>query len=237
MFILPFSTKRINAQMRELTVRQAVDLCQIPDHLNELGIGRALNAIVAETNLPLETWTVQERYAAIGHYITALEQGDWQVSDNAMYSDYTTDKDYPEQGYTFQESDGTTLEIVPLTGEYAEACERAVASMGTAAGNWVVAVMAATIRLQGSDWDGTPDAFVQENITRLMDMPESDFARLHQHFQQAWFEQAHGFDLGFDGDGIFVIPNQKGGVGLLPVRFPFIACVGEATAQLWRTMA
>lgn len=235
MFIMPFATARIHAQMRELTVREAVELCQIPDHLNELGIGRALKAVVSESNIPPEQWTVQERCAAIGHYITALENGDWQVADNASYSDYLTGRDYPlDAEYVFADDEGTELEIVPLTGEYAEACERAVNAMDNPArGDWVLAAMAALIRVRGDAWDGTPDAFVQENIKRLRELPESQFAELHGHFQAAWQVFAHGFEMDFDAEGWFV----KGGADLPSVRFPFIACVGAITAHLWREFA
>lgn len=239
MFIMPFTTKRINAKMRELTMREAIDLCAIPDHLQELGISRALQAVVAETNLPLEQWTVQERMAAVGHYITAQEEGDWALLDGVSYAQCLLEQDYPEQPYRFEQADGAMMEIVPLTGEYAEACERAVVGLNAehfaAAGNWVMAAMAATVRLAGSEWDGTADEFVQENIKRLQELPESAFAELHNHFQAAWQQMAHGFHLAFDADGLFALARvQEGGAGLVPVRFQFIACIGSATAALWR---
>ena len=78
MFIADFVTRRIKSQMQELTLQQAIDLCQVPDSFNEQGISRALQFIVKETNLPLDKWTVQERIVALFHYITAQEKGDWQ---------------------------------------------------------------------------------------------------------------------------------------------------------------
>ena len=45
MFIADFVTQRIKAKMQELTLQQAIDLCQIPDSLNEQGISRALQFI------------------------------------------------------------------------------------------------------------------------------------------------------------------------------------------------
>lgn len=112
MFINDFVTKRISAKMQELTLRQAIDLCEIPTNMNELGISRALQFIVTETNLPLEKWTAQERIAAICHYLTAQEQGDFVVVNGAYLSDYMIERDYPEQPYTF---DNGELMIVPLS--------------------------------------------------------------------------------------------------------------------------
>lgn len=118
MFINDFVTKRINAKMRELTLRQAIDLCEIPDEFNELGISRALEAVITETTLPLSEWTIQERIAALIHYITAQERGDWQVADGVNVSDYLIDSDYPLSNYLFDD-----FEIIPLTAKYVEAIE------------------------------------------------------------------------------------------------------------------
>jgi|GEM_PF-5333764 len=45
MFISDFVTRRIKSQMQELTLQQAIDLCQVPDSFNEQGISRALQFI------------------------------------------------------------------------------------------------------------------------------------------------------------------------------------------------
>lgn len=224
MFITPFVTRRIHATMQELTLRQAIDLCQIPAHLNELGTSRALEAIVAESNLPLKDWTVQERIAALGHYITAQEQGDWRLTEDAMFSDYLIEQDYPAEPYRFDD-----LEIVPLTGEYAEAVERAQNSQ---TGDWIMSAMAACIRTPDDAWDGTADEFVQTNREQLFRLPESEFAHLLHHFEAAQQHLAHDVEIGFDADGIVL----KGGAGLSPVRFRFIEIVSEAVQELWRSV-
>lgn len=224
MLIMPFVTRRIKAQMQELSLRDAIDLCKIPESLNEYGTSRALQAIVAETNLPLHEWTVQERMAALCHYITAQEAGDWQVSDNGKLSDYLIDEDYPESPYQFDD-----LEIVPLTGEYAEAVEMAVQELPEG-GKWVIGAMAATIRSREEEWNGGAAEFVRENIQRLLDLPESSFNDLLSHFQAAQHQLRHGFDLAYTQDGI----AAKGGAGQPPVRFHFTALLGQPTLDLWR---
>ena len=69
MFIDDFVTKRIRARMQELTLRQAIELCQIPDQLNELGISRALSMIVIgqrKNALLLSAITLSRKRVAIG---------------------------------------------------------------------------------------------------------------------------------------------------------------------------
>ena len=228
MFIADFVTHRIKAKMQELTLQQAIDLCQIPDSLNEQGISRALQFIVTEANLPLDKWTVQERIVALFHYITAQEKGDWQLVDNGSVADYLIEQDYPETPYIFQD-DGDLFHIVPLTGECVEAIERATDSTR---GKWILASMAATIRAENDDFDGIPDERISENMTRLLALPESVFNRFLAHFQAAQIHLAHGVNIDFHDDGIILLP--KGGTGLPPVRFQFDEVLEQPTIALWR---
>lgn len=228
MFVQPFVTSRIKAQMQELTLRQAIDLCKIPESRNELGITRALEAVVIESNIPLADWTVQERTAAVCHYITAQESGDFAVTPQTNYSDYLTDKEYPQTPYVF---DDGSLMIVPLTGEYAEAVERAVTENN--GGNWTVAIMAATIRSTSEEWDGTADEFVNANIERLKDLPIAEFEHLLEHFQTAWQHNAHGFEIIITQNGLAVLP-QKGDADRQAVMFCFDEIIGETVTGLWQ---
>lgn len=228
MFIADFVTRRIKSQMQELTLQQAIDLCQVPDSFNEQGISRALQFIVKETNLPLDKWTVQERIVALFHYITAQEKGDWQLVDNGSVADYLIEQDYPETPYIFQD-DGDLFHIVPLTGEYVEAIERATDSTR---GKWILAAMAATIRAENDDFDGIPDERISENMTRLLALPESVFNRFLAHFQAAQIHLAHCVNIDFHDDGIILLP--KGDTGLPPVRFQFDEVLEQPTITLWR---
>jgi len=183
---------------------------------------------VKETNLPLDKWTVQERIVALFHYITAQEKGDWQLVDNGSVTDYLIEQDYPETPYIFQD-DGDLFHIVPLTGEYVEAIERATDSTR---GKWILAAMAATIRAENDDFDGIPDERISENMTRLLALPESVFNRFLAHFQAAQIHLAHCVNIDFHDDGIILLP--KGGTGLPPVRFQFDEVLEQPTITLWR---
>ncbi len=232
MFINDFVTKRINAKMRELTLRQAIDLCEIPDEFNELGISRALEAVITETTLPLSEWTIQERIAALIHYITAQERGDWQVADGVNVSDYLIDSDYPLSNYLFDD-----FEIIPLTAKYVEAIERACNSLKKGRrGDWVVSAMAISIRKCGQVWDDEViDELIAVNSKKLLDLPESEFSNLVEHFFAAQVHLAHGVAITFSDNGIAVLP-QKGGSDLPSVRFQFNAIISETTRELWRAV-
>lgn len=224
MFIDDFVTKRIRARMQELTLRQAIELCQIPDQLNELGISRALSMIVIETNLPLDEWTAQERIAAICHYIIAQESGDWCIAQNAMMSDYVMPQDYPNEVYSFDD-----LQIVPLTGAYLEAIERI---KHQTRGDWLLAAMAASIINPAEPWHGSPDEFVRKNIEQLKDLSESDFLLLLGYFQAAQNHLKHLVEIEFSQEGLVVLP-QKGGDELPSIQFRFDTIMGQTTRQLW----
>lgn len=237
MFISPFITSRITAQMQELTLGQTMELCEIPDEMNEYGIGKMLSFVVTETNLPVEEWTAQERLFALSHYLVALNKGDVELEDEngniIPLSEYMIDKDYPESNYTFKQFDKEeeiTLEVVPLTGEYLEAVERACIANGKKMGDWVVATMAAQIRVAGEMWNGVADDYVQENIKRLKELPLADFDSLFFEFCKGLEQQEHLLRIGFSNDGLML----KGGAGLPPVRFPFITAISETATLLWK---
>lgn len=138
------------------------------------------------------------------------------------------EQDYPETPYIFQD-DGDLFHIVPLTGEYVEAIERATDSTR---GKWILAAMAATIRAENDDFNGIPDERISENMTRLLALPESVFNRFLAHFQAAQIHLTHCVNIDFHDDGIILLP--KGGTGLLPVRFQFDEVLGQPTIALWR---
>lgn len=227
MFIQPFITRRIRAKMKELTLKDVIDLCEIPVHLNELGTSAALEKIIKETSLPLSEWTAQERIVALGHYLTAQEQGDFYITDESKLSDFYLESDYPENTYQFNE-----LEIVPITAEYLEAIERVIISMNIQ-NAWLIGAMAATIRQKGDEWNGTPDEFIQENIQRLLTLPESEFLNLVEHFYKAQEALAHGIEIAFL-DGIVAVSQKGEKTNRELVKFCFDALISEEAKRLFR---
>lgn len=149
MIMIPeFITSRINAQLKEISVGDMIDLCHLPVEYNEKGISKVIASIVADTNLPIEQWTAQERYAAmLQYFMYAYYDGEnIAITDNIYILDYSiADKDYPvssrkslteaqspEQEFAYRflldgESDNPDdLWMLPLTGKWMEAIERVV---------------------------------------------------------------------------------------------------------------
>lgn len=258
MFIAPFNTKRIRANITELTLRQAIQLCEVPDDLAITGMKEALSMIVSETNLPIEEWTIQECLACMAHYITQRDKEDWEMAPKSPLSAYLMGEvDYPESdnlNYSFEQSDGSDtsyLKVVPLTLEYALAVENAISQhhLKTTKGLWKAAVMAACIfpnipshsnhhedDEEMMDLPLSPNDYVQSNLEQLLNGDEGSFVELLAHFETAWERQSHLFILDFDEEGVFIMPNpQKGGVGVYPpTRFQFDAITWETTSLLFK---
>lgn len=148
-FIPDLVTSRIHAKIKELSIGAIIELCNTPVEYNELGITKAIEAIVAETNIPISQWTAQERYAAILHYYYCVnfnsEDAIIDEESGATVEDYLLKgKDYPvppvsKLGEGHQQpllkydieldTDSETpdkLWMLPLTGEWMEAIERVV---------------------------------------------------------------------------------------------------------------
>lgn len=178
-FIPNLVTSRINAEIKELSIGAIIDLCNTPVEYNEQGITKTLVAIVADTNLPIEQWTAQERYAAVLHYYynTNFKDADAIVDDEsgAKIDDYLLkDRDYPVPAayslnkehprpwlsYNIEldaESDTPdSLWMLPLTGTWMEAVERVVLggyikNITDKAEIWRIATAAAQILPRGID--------------------------------------------------------------------------------------
>lgn len=147
-FIPDLVTSRIHAQIKELSIGSIIELCQSPVAYNEAGIGKAVAAFIKESNLPIEQWTAQERYAAIIHYyINVFHDGEPPLLDEetkATALNYLIPQDYPIQlskslAHTNSAGDlrvdiqldpdsdtPDNLAVVPLTGAWIEAVERVV---------------------------------------------------------------------------------------------------------------
>lgn len=252
MFIQKFITPRITAEMQPLTLGQAIELCEIPDCFNEESISRALKHIVKVSNIPLENWTVQERYLAIGHYIAAQEKGDWEIADGALYSHYLLDNLTPEvEEFKFKihdDNDETVnYKMSSLTGNMIEAVERFILSLtgkdGAKKGDWVLACMAIQIqedsenalKLDELDDKTVLDEVIKQNYDRLLQTDEPFFNQLLSHYLIGLHAMAHCVKIAFLDDGLIVLPVAEE-AGNKPARFRVDAMLGQGTTALWKTI-
>lgn len=88
------TTKRLKAQMRELTIMQSIAVAKYPDANKEASITYMLSCIAPDAGDPL-TWTLQERYLALAHYLMCIntKEPDFPIGRGVL-SDYLyADKD------------------------------------------------------------------------------------------------------------------------------------------------
>lgn len=232
MFIPPFTTRRISARFAEISLGEAIALCEIPTHLNELTTSEALRAIVKETSLPLAAWTAQERVAALAHYLAA--------SDEYAHSNpYALPQDSQDELYRFTVDD-LTLSVHQLTTPYLEAIEAAVYagrvfSGATSALDWMIAAMAAAIRGEEDD-SGDLNEIVSARAQQIKALPETRFHELLAHFQRGMTHNIHLYNLWFDERGLIALPRQdkEEDAGQPPCRFRADLLVRESTRRLWQ---
>lgn len=241
----PLRTSRLDVQLQELTIAQAVDLAAVPPDKHEAAITGLLRHAVQEArgeHTDPARWTVQERILAVAHYTaaTAEEGGNFHVGAGRLL-DYL---DAQADTVQAQADGGTALghrwEVRQLIGAEAEAMEGICASRL----DWVTADMAARLRDLDDEADGkAPSAadapgpyadWLAQRADKMRRLPESDFADLFRAYRTGRDALHHIFRLEHDEQGHIVMPMKQevGGQLLAPARFPVSACITELARQL-----
>ena len=235
----PIQTGRLNVQLRELTMQEAVDLAATPLDRHEAALSALLERIVDKASGPNTVparWTVQERTYILTHYMacTTEESRNFAVGDDgASFLDYL-DADL-DAGPEFVEAGEACNEqwvARQLNGAQAEALE----SMCTTRLEWTATDMAARMFEVGNS-DGMPDAvespgeyaqWLKARSALFREFPESDFSDLHAAYLRGLSGLHHLFTLDFDESGHIVIPRsgKGGGAALAPARFLVASCIG-----------
>ena len=235
----PLQTGRINVQLRELTIRQAVALAATPLEKHEAATSALLAAIVEEArgeHTQPGRWTVQERMFVVAHYLASTSDsgGNFAIG-NARFLDYLRgDIDTAADTVDAGEACGDQWRAKQITGDEAIAME----ALCTDRMAWVAADMAARMRaLDGSDPE-PPDAtdkpadyaaWLAERKAVIEAMPESDFEQLFEAYRRGLVGLRHLFWLEFDSTGHVVMPKPQkgGGAELDPARFSVAAALGD----------
>lgn len=243
-----FVTNRIKAILKEVSVVCMIELCQMPITHNERGLTKLLQHIVVDTNVPLNEWTAQERYACLLYYMIAVD-GDSDISDGLNVSDYLLDVPNDGLDYEFEMSDGeesVALRVQPLTAEYLEAIENIVMAGGvngvTNQAAFELCAMAAQIVERGKADDGLIQELVHTRAKALLEQPVSVYEYLREQWLIASVEMAHLVNLAFDDGGVVLVSSkqveiEKGVFGFMPARFCYYAVYDESTAEVWRSVA
>lgn len=203
--------------------------------------------------------------AVLHYHFYAINKGRAFVVDEetqATVTDYLyKDRDYPIQRngrksealplvYEFElDSDSEQpdrLKMIPLTGAWIEAVERCVLAgrvkqITNKREAWRVACAAAQIHARDFDesWltNGgiSIDAYISENINRILAMPIGDYDALMAAFDAGVIALDHIVCLRPFDDGFALMPvvDEKGGTALMPYRFCFDAVIPYGTLEVW----
>lgn len=224
--------KRFTAQMRELSIRDAIALSAIPAELQHEAasffIKSAVTSVDGDVQDP-DLWTVQERTMAICHYMSSTydDGPDFSLSSGLKYSDYLFGADFKTDHVDIGEIEGDKWIVRQLTGRLARSTERL---MGEVEGVndytfWQFALMAAQLvpnGISGDDLtDSELDVFILERINVIASFPESVFTLLLDKWLGAVHEMQHLVGISFDSEGVLCLDSEEKGVlGRNPARFP-----------------
>lgn len=233
----PLRTARLDVQLRELTLREAVDLAATPLNSHHAATS-ALLARVVESAEGVHSnpgrWTVQERMLAVAHYIAATSEGAGNFAIGELtFLDYLDDqRDAAPDVVDAGQACGDTWQARQITGDEAIAMEQVCSSHL----DWVTADVAARMVVVGAE-EGRPDAtakpaefaaWLSERMGVIQAMPESTFEELFAAYRRSLETLQHLFWLEFDEEGPFVLPKMKeGGAALAPARFLVSSCIGQ----------
>lgn len=235
---------RLEVQLRELTMREAIALAAMPPGRHEAAADRLLSHVVASVRGDLpdpRAWTVQERMLAVAHYIASTSDGggNFEIGDGRFldYLDPAADRVLDE--VDVGEACGDSWRMRQLTGAEALAMETICATRV----EWVHADMAARLYAPNESGAARPDpmarsgdyaVWLQERREVFRDMPESDFEDLFAAYERGRLALHHLFWTGFEDAGHVVLPKTEGGTGteLRPARFPATSCVGRIARWL-----
>lgn len=245
----PISTARLQVRLKELTAADAIMLCDLPFADFERGASRLLQSIVVEDERPRRgqvqdprLWTAQERALVISHYLAYRLTGDFEIGDNARYSDYVMETmAAPPEPVFIGEIAGERWMLQPLLGWHAESIERLVESESLTPNRngWSIGAIGAMAYAESEGpldahelTDAAADGALAERISGYMRMSESDFMSLHHAFFSTLPALDHVFRMAILDDGFGWLPATEV-PGKPPARFPFSLAVRADTAQVF----
>lgn len=247
----PMRTKRLTADLRELSINDAEALCMLPESMEQASITAMLKLIVLDGGRSLpgqepdpRLWTVQERSFVTAHYMahTAADGNPNFAIGKGSFSDYLLDgTDYIDE-VNLGLIDGDQILMRPLLGFQAEAIERLIVGNQFRANrlSWWAAAMACQMRKAGEDpVEGLSDADYGEWLAVrtevIRSLPESEFAQLLFAFLEGTDRLAHFFKIVFTDYGIAALAKASDDTGvsvLPPARFPLHSAISESTLQI-----
>jgi hypothetical protein len=244
----PAVTTKLNVQLRELTMREAVELAATPLGRHEAAATALLDRIVLTAGGPhsdRRLWTVQERMFIVAHYIACTTDGpgNFELGDGSLLDYLLADQDSAPDQVDVGPACGNRWTVKQLVGAEAIAVE----ALSARRADWVTADMAARLRCDDPDDPPAPDpandpgryaAWLAAQKKGIDDLPESDFEELFAVYRAGLVPLEHLFRVEFDHQGLIVMPKAKakarggGDASLSPARFPLASCLGRVASIL-----
>ncbi len=245
--------RRMTVQLRELSIKESIEIAAIPSHLDQSSYTSFLRYAVSSTEsnvaeLDLSDpakWTVQERMMAVCHYLafTTGSDLDFEVGDG-KYSDYLNIDQGDSAAFSGEPIEvgdvgGDVWFIKHLTGEMAQSIERLDGEIQGVSGrlHWILGGMAAQLYMKSDDSAAEDQGDIDQMLLQKMNVfsafSESDFVDLVSLYYAAREKLNHIFVIDFSDNGIVALPREGGDASNLhPARFPSHACVTRFTQSL-----
>lgn len=249
----------MTAKLRELTIGQAIELCNMPSSMHEASAAAALSFIVADVkSMTLDApndprlWTVHERAMLLAHYIAHIsgEGPDFSIGDGKFSHYVLPGNDYAPANIPLGDIAGDAWSMRPLLGAHAESIERLILAGelgGADRASWWFGGMAAQLERENDipiDPAAMSDAEIDDAIRRRVAVfrayPERDFLLLLHAYLQGISRLDHLLKLEFCDDGPVFLPvgSQEQEVSALPpARFPIAAIVCKDTFAIFGKLA
>jgi hypothetical protein len=230
---IPLRTKRFEVQLRELTLREGIELAQYDPARHEAAMGRFCSIAVQRASGDVADsarWTVQERTMVLVHYLACVSEDgpDFSVGEGWKLSDYFIGNQYPCD----------TVKIGERTfGQLSGVAAEEIESSGGGRRAWFSGAMAAQLIEPGAT---VPDPalrrldygiWLRGRVDELESLPESQYAELLAQWSAACAKLGHFFTIAFDASGIVALPKEAGG-DTPPARFPVASTLSRITQDL-----
>lgn len=246
--ISPIRTPRISADLKELSIGDAIYLCMLPADQKERGDTELLNRIIEPTDKLMNgqvcsprAWTLQERFFAVAHYLAHVIDGgpNFAVGKSGHYMDYfLSGENVCPSKIDIGSAAGITWAMRPIYGAFSESIERLVLSdeLTSNRQGWLIGAMAAQVFDSTEDLldiermsDSAVDDYLVASVKRLFEMPQSEFIELLLLYSDGQQRLNHLFKIEITDSGIAVLPCNTEVPDLPPARFHFSLAVSEGT--------
>lgn len=239
----PLSTKRLNVQLRELTIQQAIDLAATPIGRHEVTTQRFITSVVESSTGPEKDplrWTVEERMMVLAHYLSCVseEGANFSLGGEAKFSDFLHADGAPDFGpewVAVGEACGSEWRAHQVNGAQARAMEGACRSQL----DWMFAELAVRMR-PVDDTKPPPDAvdepeqfseWLAARMGEVKALPESDFGVLFVLLRAGQEQLRHIFRVELDAEGFFAVSKEMEG-GRAAGRFLVSSAVTDLARRL-----